>query len=367
MKIALIGSAPSSVQLGPYQDASYNQFLGGKPPPQYPPSEFIEERWEVWTCSPGAWAATPRSDRFFELHRPEPGKPWFSPEYWQFLCDYRGILYSGGPVEAWPNHVVYPIAEIEAEFGSEFLNSSLSLMLAMAILEIEKARAERKAAQTAASSGLINLTPGAVNYANGPPDEDDVIGLWGVDMSAGEEYFGQRPGCHFFVKEALRRGIAVYVPRESDLLRPMPVYGISEWDHNYIKATARMRELQSRMQAAQAQANQATQQATFMSGAIDNMNYMINTWFSPYGIPSGVRVRLDPANPGMGGGVTLRTPPQPDNPAYGIPPLPSAEDIANAVDPAGAEIMMAESNAAVAKEGARRKSTPKKKAKPTRK
>ena len=52
-------------------------------------------------------------------------------------------------------------------------------------------------------------------------------------------------------EEAMRRGIGVYLPPESDLMRPLPVYGISEWDHNYIKLTSRARELSAVAQRAQ--------------------------------------------------------------------------------------------------------------------
>ena len=67
MKIAILGSAPSSLSLAPFGD----------------------ETWKIWGCSPGVYPFCPRADAWFELHRWEPGvvgkpetqKPWFSPEY----------------------------------------------------------------------------------------------------------------------------------------------------------------------------------------------------------------------------------------------------------------------------------------------
>ena len=263
MKIALIGSAPSSVALGPYKDASYAAFVQGKVQ-AYPPTPHIEEEWEIWACSPGAYGVVERCTRWFEVHRWEPGKSWFSPEYCQFLRNFKGPVYTGKPVEEIANHVVYPLDDILARFGPYFLTSSLSLMLAMAIMDIEKARTEE-----------------------GHNNDDDVIGLWGVDMAATEEYGYQRAGCQHFIELAFNAGIGIYVPPESDLLRPMPVYGICEWDHNYIKATARMIELNSRAAQSNQIAEQHKQQAQFLQGAIDNMNYNINTWTSPYGVPIG--------------------------------------------------------------------------------
>lgn len=284
MKIALLGSAPSSVNLAPFKDASYSQYLGGKPEPQYPPSDFIDEAWQIWGCSPGCFAVAPRFDVFFELHRWEPGQPWFSPEYVQFLRQFRGPVFTGGPIPDIPNHVVYPIERVEAEFSAYFLHSSLSLMAAVAILEIEDFR-----------------------KANPDAPDDHTVGFWGVDMAADEEYGAQRSGCHFFILEALRRGIEVIVPPESCLLRPMPVYGLSEWDHAYIKQTTRMRELNARRTAAAQQAVDLQSQAQFLAGAADQLNYDIRTWMSPYGIPAGVKVKIQPGT-GLGGGITMQKP-----------------------------------------------------------
>jgi hypothetical protein len=185
---------------------------------------------------------------------------------------------------------------VEEAFSAYFLHSSLSLMAAIAILTIEDLRQARKRGEAAGS------------------DDEDIIGFWGVDMAANEEYGDQRSGCHFFILEAMRRGIKVYVPPESCLLRPKPVYGISEWDHNYIKATARARELIARRGQLEQQAAEAAKSAHFLAGALDNHNYWINTWTSPFGIPSGLVVNHEPGT-GLGGGITLHRPfsPPPDS------------------------------------------------------
>lgn len=270
MKIALIGSAPSSVGLAPWQDKSFAAFAEGKQP-AYPPAPHLQEEWELWGCSPGAYGAVPRFTRWFELHRWEPGKPWFSPEYCQFMREFKGPVYTGGPVPELPSHMVYPIDDVETEFSSYFLSSSLSLMAALAILVIDEARKQ----------------PGH------NPDED-VIGFFGVDMSATEEYGYQRAGCQHFILTALERGIGVYVPPESDLLRPIPVYGLSEWDHNYIKLTARARELNARIAAATERATAAQGEIAHLRGAMDDLNYMTTTWTSQYGLPSGQVIRKRP-------------------------------------------------------------------------
>lgn len=279
MNIALVGSAPSSVLLAPSRDASYQRWSQGKQH-KYPPNVFDNMDWEIWACSPGTYGAIARITRFFEVHRWEPGQTWFSPEYCQFLREFNGPVYVGGPIPEIKNAVPYPTDAVEKEFSPFFLTSSLSLMFAVAIMEIEAARATRDKTAT--------------------PIED-TIGMWGVDMSATEEWEYQRPGCHFFILEALRRGITVFIPPESDILRPLPIYGVSEWDVNYIKATARAKELGARIQAHATEAQRNEAQRNYLQGASDNLQYFVKTWLSPYGLPAGIFLRHQPGT-GLGAG-----------------------------------------------------------------
>jgi hypothetical protein len=235
MKIALIGSAPSSIRLAPFHDPS----------------------WKIWGCSPGAYPilATNRVDAFFEMHRWEPPVignaakqvPWFSPEYVEWLKQLKVPVYTGGPVADIPHHVVYPAEQMVKMFGPYFFTSSLAWMLALALCL----------------------------------DDVEEIGLWGVDMAATEEYATQRPGCHYFLTLAMQRGIKVTVPPESDLLMPPMLYGVGEWSSRMIKLTARRNELLGRKQAADQQAQAARDQSLFLSGALDDMNYMLTTWMEP--------------------------------------------------------------------------------------
>lgn len=292
MKIACMGSAPSSVRTGPFLDASWTDYQAGITQ-AYPPSQFAGEVWQIWGCSPGLFGFATRANRWFELHRWEPGAEWFSPQYVQFLREFKGPVYTGGVIEEIPNHVVYPLPLIEANFSAFFLNSSLSLMAGLAILEIEQIRRARR--------GQDSLPAYCNADEMGKTDTDDVIGFFGVDMSALEEYARQKPGCWFFILEALRRGIGVIYPPESDLGCPEPVYGICEWDHQYIKATARMREINQRLSQNGATIQQLTAQTHADMGAKDDLHYQIKTWCSPYRLEAGTVMRHIP---GTGLGVT---------------------------------------------------------------
>lgn len=221
MQVALIGSAPASVRLAPYNNPE----------------------WTIWGCSPGVYGVAPRTDVWLELHRYEPGQPWFSPEYCQFLARYPGPVYMAEKRPEIPNSVVLPVADLVAKYGPYFFSSSIAWMMAMAI------------------------EAGATK-----------IGLWGVDMAATEEYGYQRAGLQYFAQLAIAKGIEVGVPPESDLFRPAPLYGVSEIEHGQIKLLARKRELQQRIAMAQAQAENSKCEVHFLQGALDNNEYMTKTW-----------------------------------------------------------------------------------------
>lgn len=147
------------------------------------------------------------------------------------------------------------------------------MMMACAIEDILEERQKYEGFAKAAAEVRQGEPAGA--YEQRAPD---VIGLWGVDMAATEEYGYQRAGCQYFVTIAALLNIQIYVPPESDLLRPMPVYGFVENEWFHIKNTQRLRELTSRRDQARNAMAGAQSQMAFLDGAIDDMNYQMQTW-----------------------------------------------------------------------------------------
>lgn len=237
-KIAIIGSAPSSVQLAPYADPT----------------------WQIWACSPGAWPHVKRADAWFEVHRREPHQPWFSAEYIQFLATkINGPVYVAEPWPEIPNAVVIDPHDLmdhvyghmvdsngvkqPLTFGPYVWGSTLSYMLAKAIA--------RKPAE---------------------------IGIWGVDMSAEEEWQSQRDHCQTLIWIAKQCGIKVYLPPESDLIRPTAPYGFRETDPMHIKLITRENELTQRVQALDQQLHALNNERQFVAGALSNTRYALKTW-----------------------------------------------------------------------------------------
>lgn len=227
--VALIGSAPSSVQRAPY----------GNP------------EWAICGCSPGVYGVAPRTNAWVELHRYEPGQPWFSPEYCQFLEKYPGPVWLAEDRAEIQNGIVLPLARLIQQYSPYFFTSSLAYMMAMAI-----------------EAGFKR------------------IALYGVDMAAATEYKDQRLGCQFFAVVAKSKGIEVGVPPESDLLRPAPLYGVSEVSHARIKFRARRQELEGRVQQALDAQQRAKDEAMFLRGALEDLEWAEMDWLGNIDGPS---------------------------------------------------------------------------------
>jgi hypothetical protein len=239
LKIALVGSAPSSCRGAPYNDAA----------------------WNIYGCSPGLYGVATRVTEWFETHLWEPGATWFSPEYVQWLhaLPKRGVtLWVGGPTGV-EGALIFPFDQVLATYDPQrwFCSSSLFWMMARAIEAIKDEAAEQ--------GRSINHTV-------------DKIAFYGVDMAAGEEYEMQRAGIHFLTYAAQALGIEVGAPHESDLFTPRFRYGADEWTHAYRKMRQRRGELQQRLAVAEATARQSQDAAHFLKGALEDLGYMHDTW-----------------------------------------------------------------------------------------
>jgi hypothetical protein len=229
MRIALLGSAPSSYRLAPFNDLS----------------------WEIWACSPMNYNA-PRVDAWFELHNIDRKVVAGNEPYIHAIQNHPRV-YVAHPDPRLPNGVVYPKDEVYRFFGNpqfmdSFMQSQVSYMLALAIMQ-----------------------------------KPETIGLWGIDMAAEEEYATQRPGCHFFFIEAERRGIEIVAPPQSDILEPLPPYGYKEFSPMYWRNKARKIELNQAIQEASQRIQQAQRELDIKSGALSDLKYFQNTYMrSPF-------------------------------------------------------------------------------------
>lgn len=189
MKIAVLGSAVSSVGLAPVNDPS----------------------WQIWACSP-ANRGVPRVDAWFELHHPQKKIQEGLTEWLDFLKTQPKV-YMQKALPDYPGAVEYPLEAMLAKWGPYWWTSQIAYMLALAMEQ-----------------------------------EPEAIGVYGVDMAANSEYNQQRLACQFFIREILMGGkINLVVPPESDILEPAPLYGYSEGSRHWRKLHARHDELGARI------------------------------------------------------------------------------------------------------------------------
>lgn len=222
LKVALIGTAPSSRMLAPYNDPS----------------------WKIWACSPGNMNALPRVDVWFELHSnllwPEHesyGKP-----YIEWLKQQKFPVYMQDQTQV-PNATVFPKDELVARFGDDFFTSSFAWMMAMAIQQ------------------------GATEIA-----------LYGIDMASRDEYIRQRPGFFFFRHLARLAGIKVSAPHESDIMQSPALYAYVDSTPFGRKIMARRQEVSGRISTFDQQIAHATNSKTYLQGALEDLDYFESIW-----------------------------------------------------------------------------------------
>ena len=222
LKIAVIGTAPSSRMLAPYNDPS----------------------WKIWGCSPGNMNALPRVDVWFELHSNLlwPEHESYGRPYIEWLKAVKFPLYMQDQSLV-PNAMTFPMIDLVTEFGGDFFTSSFAWMMALAI-------------KMGASE----------------------IALYGVDMASRDEYILQRPGFYFFRTEAKRRGIKISAPHESDIMQSPPLYAYVDSTPLGRKIHARKVEVQGRVTQLDQQLQQSTQNKTYLQGALEDIDYFESIW-----------------------------------------------------------------------------------------
>lgn len=208
-KVAILGTAPSSLSAAPVNDPS----------------------WEIWATGPAIFGKLPRVDRWFEIHTPGDEE---SKRYFDALNEYDGEVWSFTDLKL-KNLIKYPRAEIIEAYGEWFLSSSIAWMEALAIKE-----------------------------------KVDVMGLFGVEMAEDTEYADQKPGCLHFIEKAIGLGIQVVVPECSELLSVKPPYPAGE-SVAARKVAARIKLLEKGLAEAKAEIDKFRMMEANIMGALSEI------------------------------------------------------------------------------------------------
>lgn len=225
MKVALVGTCPSSRLLAPYTNGD----------------------WEIWACSPGnAFGILPRVSRWFEIHG---DLGWPEHEQWRRPGDYIDWLNKQDfTVYAQSQEHIkrarpYPLDEMIAKHSLYFFTSTFAYMMALAIAE------------------------GA-----------EEIGLFGIDMTLPGEYADQRPAMQHFIAMCMAMGIKIGAPDESDIMRPPPLYGWVDGTPAGRKLHVYQRELEDKIEDAERLTRQKQLDIAMLKGASEGIDYARRVW-----------------------------------------------------------------------------------------
>jgi hypothetical protein len=255
LNIAIVGTAPSSAKLAPFDDPS----------------------WQIWGLST-APQQMPRWDTWAELHDLK-RKRGLHPEYYSYLCQVpadgsrRVWLHKSDPNI--PAGKPFPRERILERFGPLFTNSprdfayitnTISWLMAQAALEIEQ-------------NGMLGS-----------------VGLWGVDMAVGgvvdrqrSEYSYQRPSCEWFIGYLTAfLGKPVILPAQSDLCTCRQMYGFdTDTNPMYYQVHARRAELQQKRGQVALELRTAGQTVERIRGAVVELDQ----WLQRLGTEAGQPLR----------------------------------------------------------------------------
>lgn len=224
MKVALVGTCPSSRMLAPFTNGD----------------------WEIWACSPGnAYGQLPRVTRWFEIHGDlgwRESDTWGASKYVKWLNEQDFPVYAQDRTYI-EDAIIYPLDEMIAKHSLYFFTSTFAYMMALAIAE------------------------GATE-----------IGLYGIDMTLPGEYADQRPAMQHFITMCMAMGIKIGAPDESDIMRPPALYGWVDGTPQGRKLHVYQRELEGKLDKIEAEVRQGRLDAALIKGAIEGIDYARRVW-----------------------------------------------------------------------------------------
>lgn len=197
-------------------------------------------------------------DRWFELHTFEiRDGHWFrrGAREWrdQNVDEYISLLSSlTCPVymqQHWPeipNSVEFPLDRVLSSFRRIFKGTP-SYLLALAMLE------------------------GAT-----------TIGIWGVDLSANEEYAAQKPSTYYLLGYAEGKGIELVIPEESDLLKIRNLYGFEDVKEDLFtrKIQAHIQNFKEELDRTAQKRIEVNRKESEIAGMIQGLYDVIKIWQS---------------------------------------------------------------------------------------
>ena len=168
-KVAIVGFATNTLHLVPWNDPEF----------------------EIWGLNQGYLHCHRRADRWFEMHMPEATADVRDPAYLQWLgAQDQFPIYMIQTNPGIPASVRFPIESAITYGGRDYFTSTPAFMLALAGME-----------------GF------------------EEVHLYGINLAIGDEYFFEKACAEWWIGFLEGKGIKVYVPSASSLLKQYRRYG----------------------------------------------------------------------------------------------------------------------------------------------
>lgn len=223
-----------------------------------------DDSWEIWTLNQ-LYRHLPRSDVHFDIHYNWDQEVVPGTDHRGWIRDCGIPVYMKDRLADLPTSVRFPMDALLAYFQADYFTSTIAYMVALAIWEIDRsARTELRAfVRRTKKSVLADLDLAAVLH--------DIygrhaIGIFGVDLVVGEEYFWQKACAEFWVGQACARGIQIVIPPESALCKQPYRYGYDPEPTDSIK----LKEVEAQQLALGEQRNDLFKKLCMVEGALQN-------------------------------------------------------------------------------------------------
>ena len=250
-KIAICGFASSSRHLVPVHDPA----------------------WEIWGLNQ-LYRHIARADRWFDIHyyweqEVVPGTEGSGPgSYIHWLRDCGMPVYMHHLVDDLPTSVRFPLERLIERHGADYFTSTIAFMVALAIDEIDgRVDADMRAwLQSASKAEILERDPSIVRkelYGA------YTLGVYGVDLIVGDEYFWQKACAEYWLGAASARGIQVQLPAQTALCKQQYRYGYEKEPDTIIK----MSEVKEHVAALTKQRDECLKQLYCLDGALQADDY----------------------------------------------------------------------------------------------
>ena len=228
----------------------------------------LDPEWEIW-CLNQLYRHIPRCDREFDIHAKWEQGNVEGTDHPRWLREYPGPIYMVDAPEDIPTAIRYPIERMIAKFG-DYYTSTVACMMALAIDEIDM-RVEARVGEifVAGPDGATPAQRHGVPGAIGRLYAEYHIGIFGIDLVVGTEYFHQKACVEFYIGQACGRGILVYLPPETALCKQLYRYGWQLEQDSIIKLS----EVENRQSALTARKNRVIAELQTLDGALQECDF----------------------------------------------------------------------------------------------